>query len=130
MLSSSSDCSTSLLDDLDINLRAKRRWRMAYLALRVVRVMLELPKEIISRASNYEGDDETVHYSFVSNSEHDEDAGLKEMAKEKELATALSDHGGLFTAGLATSDYTKRFFSFRKGERGYLDENGKFGEEG
>ncbi|KAH0978347.1 hypothetical protein GBA52_028066 [Prunus armeniaca] len=114
MLSSSSDCSTSLLDDLDINLRAKRRWRMAYLALRVVRVMLELPKEIISRASNYEGDDETVHYSFVSNSEHDEDAGLKEMAKEKELATALSDHGGLFTAGLATSDYTKSHYDYGK----------------
>lgn len=106
MLSSGSDCSKSLLDDLDINLRAKRRWRMAYLALRVVRVMLELPKEIISRASNYEGDDEIVHYSFVS----DEDAGLKEMAKEKDLATALSKPGGVFTAGLATSDYTKRYY--------------------
>lgn len=82
---------------------------MAYLALRVVRVMLELPKEIISRASNYEGDDEIVHYSFVPNIEDDEDAGLKEMAKEKDSATALSEHGGVFTAGLAKSDYTKRY---------------------
>lgn len=83
---------------------------MAYLALRVVRVMLELPKEIISRASNYEGDDEIVHYSLVADTEHDEDAGLKEMAKEKELATALSDHGGFLTAGLETSDYSKRYY--------------------
>ncbi|VVA13886.1 PREDICTED: calcium-transporting ATPase [Prunus dulcis] len=114
MLSRSSDCSTSLLDELDINLRAKRRWRMAYLALRVVRVMLELPKEIISRASNYEGDDEIVHYSFVPNIEDDEDAGLKEMAKEKDSATGLSEHGGVFTAGLATSDYTKSHYDYGK----------------
>ncbi|ONH93473.1 hypothetical protein PRUPE_8G234200 [Prunus persica] len=117
MLSRSNDCSTSLLDELDeldINLRAKRRWRMAYLALRVVRVMLELPKEIISRASNYEGDDEIVHYSFVPNIEDDEDAGLKEMAKEKDSATALSEHGGVFTAGLAKSDYTKSHYDYGK----------------
>ncbi|KAM1604298.1 hypothetical protein ACFX1Z_030798 [Malus domestica] len=81
------NCGPSLLDDLDTALRAKRRWRMAFLALRVVRVMLELPKEIVSRAKKY-GDVEIDHNSFVSDVDDHEDAGLAETVKEKNLAAA------------------------------------------
>ncbi|KAM1805348.1 hypothetical protein ACFX12_031112 [Malus domestica] len=86
------NCGPSLLDDLDdldTALRAKKRWRMAFLALRVVRVMLELPKEIVSRAKKY-GDVEIDHNSFVSDVDDHEDAGLAETVKEKNVAAAKS----------------------------------------
>lgn len=50
---------------------------MAFLALRVVRVMLERPREIVSN-----------HYSLVSDVDDHEDAGLAETVKEKNLAAA------------------------------------------
>lgn len=88
-MASSSDsayhCGKSLLDDLDTGLRAKRRWRMAFLALRVVHVMLELPKEIVSTTKKY-GDDETGRYSFVADVDDHEDAGLAEIVREKNSA--------------------------------------------
>ncbi|KAM1874304.1 hypothetical protein ACFX13_008044 [Malus domestica] len=91
-MASSSDsayhCGKSLLDELDTGLRAKRRWRMAFLALRVVHVMLELPK-IVSRTKKY-GDDETGRYSFVVDFDDHEDAGLAEIVREKNSAATQS----------------------------------------
>lgn len=60
---------------------------MAFLALRVVRVMLELPKEIPSRANKY-GDEEIDHYSLVSDVDDHKDAGLAATVKEKNFAAA------------------------------------------
>ncbi|XP_050364646.1 calcium-transporting ATPase 12, plasma membrane-type [Argentina anserina] len=68
--------------------RAKKRWRMAYAALYAVRVMLSLPKELMSRKRNYKDYSEITEYGSFGGFQ-----SLKGSQREREDSNSGLEHG-------------------------------------